>query len=80
MVRLQVEPEARRGVEIARQAHGRVGGDPPLAVQNRGDAVGGHMQLERQRIGAHLIGDEVLLAQDLSRMGGDAGHVWLPQC
>ena len=49
--RLEVQPELRRRAEVAGQAKGRVGGNAPLPVQDRGDAIRGNGKMTGEGVG-----------------------------
>ena len=47
-------PELRAGAEKVSEPQSGVAGDGALPVENRGDAVGRHLELARKRRGAHV--------------------------
>jgi hypothetical protein len=60
---LQVEPEPRVVAEIAAEAHRRLGGDRAAAVENVGDAVGGHAERDGEPVGTEAPGLQFHLEQ-----------------
>ena len=71
MRHLKVQPEFRRGAEIARQPQGGVGGDPAPFVDDFPDAGRRHAQSQGQRMGREIERDEELFAQNLAGVGLD---------
>ena len=71
IMRLQVEPELRRHLEVAPQAQGGVGGDRALTLDDLVDAARWNANVQGEPVLANAHRLEKLLGQDFTR--GDVG-------
>ena len=76
---LRVEPEARRGAEIARQPQGSIGADLTPAAHNIVDPVRRHLDLPRELVAAEAERLHELLEKNLSGRRPDAHDLTLLQ-
>jgi hypothetical protein len=70
IARLQVQLELRRGSKVPGQSQGRVGRNGTPFPHDLVDARRRHLELQRQRMGAHPQRPEKLLPQNFARMNG----------
>jgi hypothetical protein len=76
--RLHIHPEFGAGAEEASEPQGGVGGDRPLALDDRADARGRDAHRHGQRVDRQAERLQKFLGQNLTRMGGDAVGVATP--
>lgn len=67
---LQIHPELRRSPEVPRQPECRVRRYGAAFAHDVVDARGRHLELQRQRMRAHIQGNKELFAQHFARMNG----------
>lgn len=67
---LQIQPEVRRGSEIAREAQCRIGCDSTLAIDDPRNAIRGHFQCLRERIRRQAKFVQKLVLQNLAWVNG----------
>ena len=65
---LQVDPDIRRGAEIATKAQGRIGGDAALLVGDIVHACWRHTDRTGERVAGQLQRKHEFLAQNLARV------------
>src|SRR5256885_15926997 len=70
---LQIEPKLRAGAEEVSEAQSGVARNRACAIQNLGDAIGGHTELSRQFRRAHIERFQ-FLGQVFTRMNYSDGH------
>src|SRR5438067_8319471 len=76
---LQVQPELRRGPEVAREAQRRVGGDAAQAAYDLVDAARRHLDVDRQAVLRYAEAVEEIALQDFARMEGFSRHMLGPR-
>src|SRR5438094_1147607 len=65
---LQVQPELRRGPEVAREAQRRIGGDAAQAAHDLVDAARRHLDVDRQAVLRYAEAVEEIALQYFARM------------
>lgn len=67
---LEVQPKFRRGTKKLREPERSVCGDVPIAVHDRADAIGRHVQAFGEPVRAHVQWNEIFLAENLAGVNG----------